>query len=212
MGLRIFSSFLMLLSMSGCAYMSGTYGRLEAPNAVYFGRHCWGTIDPKSVIYYPFHGILISVDIDGAIRFGIHLPAGTTAEVVGRTIRIVGRTEVTPIDFTAQIQPTTIGSFGSVDPWEFRAFFRGPRSNSPPAQQPLSFGPFEGASKDGRHIWYLFSSFDESQTPPRFTRVPTGLVEGTVELPALSINGQRHPPQTLRVRQSTYGGVFPINC
>jgi hypothetical protein len=41
---------------------------------------------------------------------------------------------------------------------------------------------------------------------------PFDLSEGTIELPAMIINGQRHEPQTLPFKQMKYSEISPINC
>ena len=197
-----------LIFVSGCAPMSGTYNRIDGPNAVYFGQHCHGSVGPKSVAYFPYHGIFLSIDINPWIRFGVHVPAGMTAEVLGRTMKITGRTEAGPVQFAAAMKPASIGSFGSVNPPEFMAFYASTYKDVADNY----FGPFTGASKGDRHIWYLFTAFDESQVPRRVVQVPRGLVNGTIELPALAVNGQKFDPEKLSFRRDSYRGFTPINC
>jgi hypothetical protein len=203
-----FKRILLLFFLSGCAPISGSYNRIDAPNAVYFGQSCGGAVGPKSVVYFPYRGIFLSMDINPWIRFGIHVPAGTSAEVLGRTVKIIGETEAGPVEFTASIRPTSIGSFGSASPSEFMASYastyKGVADNY--------FGPFSGASQGERHIWYLFTAYDESQVPRRLVQVPTGLVRGTIELPALSVNGQKFDPQQLSFKRDFYREFAPINC
>jgi len=199
---------ILLLFAHGCAPISGNYNRIEAPDAVYFGRSCGGSVAPQSIVYFPYHGIFISMGMSPWIRFGIHLPAGTTAEVLGRTVRIYGETDAGPVHFMAQIKPTSIGSFGSSNPPEFMAFYAETYKNVVENY----FGPFDGASKGDRHIWHLFSAFDESQSPRRLIVVPPGLVGGILELPALSVNGQKFDPVKLRFNRDSYRALAPINC
>jgi hypothetical protein len=201
-------SALALILTSGCAPMWGTYSRIDAPDARYFRQDCRGTVGPRSIAYFPYHGIFISIDMNPWIRFGIHVPSGNDAELLGRTVKITGSTQSGPVEFTADIKPTSIGSFGSDTPYEFMAFYA--RTYRDVADN--YFGPFKGASKGNRHIWHLFTAFDESQKPRRVVQVPRGLVSGTIELPALAVNGQRFEPQKLPFRRDSYFQIVPINC
>ena len=148
MRVAVAASALALLVGSGCAPIWGTYTRIEVPDAKYFGRSCGGSVGPKSVAYFPYHGIFLSIDIDSSIRFGINVPSGMTAELLGRTIHISGRTESGPIEFKATMVPTTTtGIFGSVHRPEYMPFFT--RGYRDPAAN--SFGPFKGeTSKENR--------------------------------------------------------------
>ena len=212
MRVAVAASALALLVGSGCAPIWGTYTRIEVPDAKYFGRKCGGSVGPKSVAYFPYHGIFLSIDIDSSIRFGINVPSGMTAELLGRTIHISGRTESGPIEFKATMVPTTTtGIFGSAKRPESMPFFT--RGYRDPAAN--SFGPFKGETskeKDNQHIWYMFSAFDESETPRRLVQVPRGLVSGTIELPTLAVNGQRFGPQKLPFSRDSYFDISPVNC
>src|SRR6266850_149917 len=193
---RLLISISMLVA--ACVPYVQNYSRIEVPNARYFGKSCYGGFGPESVAYFPFHEIFISIDMNPWLRLGVHIPPGNSVQVLGRNIKIVGRTNSGNIDFSAALTPKPIGSLGSVNPDEFRAI-----DHSQVKPDESFFGPFQGMAKDGRYVWYLFTAFDQA---------PRDLLEGVIELPALAINGRRYEPQKLPFRRDTVIGFQTINC
>jgi len=189
---------------SGCAPMRWSYEKIEAPDARYFQNTCHAGSGPPSVAYYPFHGIFISLDVTNWIGLGLHLPAGTTAQLNGNSVRISGTTSSGAVEATIAIRAARHGSLGSGDPREFNAL-RDPFTSA------NNFGPLTGDTQDGRYVWYLFIS--ETDDPgPRIIPTPRGLIRGTVELPSMTINGERYDPQVLPLQHQVYAGISSINC
>jgi hypothetical protein len=73
--------------LTACFPMSWTYERIEAPDAKYFKSVCRGTVGPPSTVYYPFHGIYISLDYRFT-SFGLHIPEGMTVQLNDNTITV----------------------------------------------------------------------------------------------------------------------------
>jgi hypothetical protein len=72
-----------------------------------------------------------------------------------------------------------------------------------------NFGPLEGGG-DGQYIrWYLYSAKGHDYRNPA---VPKGLTEGTIEIPAMTINGQHYDPQILPLKRETSMGLTAFNC
>lgn len=193
-----------------CAFLSGCvwgwrYEQLQAPNAgaVYFKNICRGSSGPPSTIYYPFHGIFISLDLE-FVQLGLHLPSGTTAQLNGNTIHIVASTAAGTYDRTVKIRPFRQGSTGDNDPPEFRGL-------SDPYSSPDDLGPFEGESVGDKYVWHLFLGVLD-QNPERSVSLPDDLLRGTIELPSMTINGTRYEAQTLSFSRRSYVGLTPINC
>jgi hypothetical protein len=81
--------------LTACVPMSPTYERIDAPDSKYFKSICRGTIGPRSTIYYPFHGIYISLNFTFT-SFGLHIPDGTTVQLNDNTIKVNGADRFNP--------------------------------------------------------------------------------------------------------------------
>ena len=194
---------LCLLALSGCVPIISQYPRIEASDAVYYRSGCRGGSGPPSVVYYPFHGIFISFDLR-YMRLGLHVPAGTTVQLNNPTLRLVGLTDTGAVDLSVQIKAFRHGALGGGNPPEFMAL-------PDPFTSPDNFGPLSGSSKNDRYVWFLFLGID-GQNPQRTALPPKGLVRGTIELPSITINGQRYEPQVLPFDRESYSELSPINC
>jgi hypothetical protein len=190
------------LCATGCVPMDGHYRRIEAPNAQYFKDSCFGGAGPESLIYYPFHGVYISLNVSSRIRLGLHLPEGATAQMNDNVIVIRGRTESQSIERTFKIEATWHGSLGSNDPRQF------PMTPDPFTSKG-NLGPLYGATHDGRYQWYMFVAVDNMGRHAVFS---DDLLEGTVELPSMTINGVTYGRQRLPFKRFTYTELAPANC
>jgi hypothetical protein len=204
MHMRSLLAVLISLTLPGCFPIVASYAKIEAPDARYFGKSCRGVSGPSSVIYYQFHGIFISLDMDSWVRLGLHIPSGVTAQLNENSIRIDGRTETGNVVFSARIKAAKHGSLGNVHPQEFLAL-------PDPFTGENNLGPFNGASKNGRHVLHLFAAVDD-QIPNLLVKAPLGLLSGTIELPSMTVNGQRYERQRLQFKRKSYAELSPINC
>ena len=189
-------------TVGGCVPMAEHYLRIEVPEARYFGSSCHGGVGPPSVVYYPYHGLFISLRITDEVALGVHVPAGTTAQVDGDRVRILGMTDHGAVDVSLPIRATQQGSLGSVHPREFSGF-------PDPFTSAENFGPLVGASNEGHYLWYLFVARTD---PIHLSSTPPGLLRGTVELPRMTINGQHYGPQTLHFERHVHAELSPVNC
>jgi hypothetical protein len=182
--------------------MSSTYERIEAPGAVYFKNICRGTVGPRSTVYYPFHGIYISLNYTFT-TFGLHIPEGMTVQLTDNTISINGVGKSGQVQSAVHLKAYPRGSGGNNDPPDFEL--------SAPYTSADTLGPFEGRSVGARYVYYLFMGTDENR-PHRLISPPFGLTEGTIEIPAMIINGQHYGPQLLPFKQAKHSEISPINC
>jgi hypothetical protein len=51
-----------------------------------------------------------------------------------------------------------------------------------------------------------------SDDSPKMFHAPKGLTEGTIEIPAMTVNGQRYERQILPFKQTKYFEISPVNC
>lgn len=202
--IRAFTAIATCAFLPGCVW-AWRYERIEAPSrdAVYFKTICRGAFGPPSTIYYPFNGIFISVDLE-FIQLGLHLPSGTTTQLNGNTIHIVGWTTAGPYDRTVKIRAFRQGSAGSIDASEFTGL-------SDPYTSADDLGPFNGLSVGNRYVWHLFLGVRD-QNPERIESLPDDLRRGSIELPSMTINGTRYEPQTLSFGRRSHVGANAINC
>jgi hypothetical protein len=188
--------------LTACFPMSWTYERIEAPDAKYFKSVCRGTVGPPSTVYFPYHGIYISLNFDYT-TFGLHIPEGMTVLLNDNTVKVDGVSKSGPVQKTVHIKVFRQGAAGAIDPPEF--------SVSAPYTSPDSLGPFEGRSVGNRYVYYLFMGVNDER-PDRTVSLPIDLTEGSIELPAMTINGQRYDAQILPFRQTKYFEISPVNC
>ena len=188
--------------LTACFPTSTTYERIDAPDAKYYKSICRGTVGPPSTVYYPFHGIYISLDYRFT-TFGLHIPEGMTVQLTDNKITVNGAGKSGSVQATVHFKAYPRGAGGNGDPVDFAL--------SAPYTSPDTLGPFEGRSVGSRHIYYLFMGADDNR-PNRLISPPFGLTEGTIELPAMIINGQHYGPQTLPFKQTKYSEISPVNC
>ena len=187
--------------MAGCVPDFSTYNRPEIPQARYFPDGCDG-FGARSVAYYPFHGIYISLSID-PVSVGLHIPAGTTAKLDGDTVVISAATERGPLEIHTRLKAAPHGSVGNIDPDEFRGL---PDPYTPDAGS----RPLIGGSKEGRLIWYLFIGMGKDR-PNQLQLVPIAF-GGTIELPPITVNDRHYPAQVLPFTRKRHVGIQPVNC
>jgi len=83
-----------------------------------------------------------------------------------------------------------------------------------PYVSPDAFGPLRGASQDGIPLWFLF---DADYRGPWATDAAEEarldeLSEGTIQIPAITINGETWPAQVLPFTRTAYSQVVPWHC
>jgi len=188
--------------LTACVPMSSTYEHIDVPGAVYFKNICRGTVGPPSTVYYPFHSIYISVNFDST-TFGLHIPEGMTVQLNDSTITVKGLSHSGPVQMAVHFKAYPRGAGGNSDPPEFAV--------SAPYTSADTLGPFEGRSVGNRYVYYLFMGTDDNR-PNRTISPPFDLTEGTIELPAMIVNGQHYGPQTLPFKQTKYSEISPVNC
>jgi hypothetical protein len=199
---RIVQTLTGCLIASACVPMSSTYEHINVPGAVYFKNSCRGTVGPPATVYYPFHGIYISLNFTFT-TFGLHIPEGMTVQLSDNTITVNGISKSGPVHTTVHFKAYPRGAAGNIDPPEFAV--------SAPYTSADTLGPFEGRSVGSRYVYYLFMGTDANH-PNRMISPPFDLTEGTIELPAMTINGQLYEPQTLPFKQTSYFEISPVNC
>lgn len=190
--------------LSGCVPYTTTYPKIEAANAKYFHSGCDAEFGAGSMAYYPFHGIYISIDLR-ASRFGLHIPSGTVVKLNGRTIEIDGVIGTNPYKATFGLKAASHASIGTgAEPPEFMA-------SIDPYTTSDNFGPLEGGGDGSYLLWYLYLVVS-SQDPRQPARVSTGLTEGTVEIPPITINGHTYESQKLTFKRERFVGLAAVNC
>jgi hypothetical protein len=195
--------FFASILLAGCVPYVTSYPKIEAPNADYLHLGCQSELGPNTLAYYPFHGIHISIDIRGN-RFGLHIPSGTIVELNGNTIEISGMIGTTPYNATATLRAVAHKSVGTgYVPAQFM-------ESIDHYTTPDNFGPLEGGGSQ-YPLWYLYL-MGSPQEPRSIFVIPKGLTEGTIEIPAMTINGQHYESQKLTFKQETYVGMAAVNC
>jgi hypothetical protein len=188
--------------LTACFPMSWTYEHIDAPDAKYFKSICRATVGPPSTVYYPYHGIYISLNFTFT-SFGLHIPEGMTVQLNDNTINVNGVSQSGPVQRTVHFKSFPQGAGGNNDPPEFAV--------RAPDTRPDELGPFEGRSVGNRYVYYFFMGVDDDR-PNRTVSLPFDLTEGTIELPAMTINGQRYERQVLPFKQTKYPEISPVNC
>jgi hypothetical protein len=201
MAIRTIALSLGLAFVSGCVPMVSTYPRVEHDGAAHLNAGCSA---PASSTYYSFHGIYISVDIQ-AFRLGLHVPSGNVVQLDGKTIQIDGASGTTPYEATFELRAAARKSIGtSVAPPEWTVL-------ADPYNGADNFGPLNGSGTGKFIAWYLYVARVPGD-PHRLPALPNTLEEGTVELPAMTINGQRYDSQKLTFKRARSVGMVPVNC
>ena len=192
--------------VGGCLPRATGYLKIDAPEARHLERECNAGIGVPTVVYYAYHGVFISIDITDWVSFGVHVPVGNTVRLEGNRLRISGMSGQGPVDVSMPIWAVRQGDMGSIQPREFRGF-------PDPFTSRDYFGPLQGASRDGHYLWYLFAA-ESVQADGQVHLIPTpeGLQQGTVELPAMTINGQHYEPQVLHFERHVHPELSAINC
>jgi hypothetical protein len=132
-------------ALYGCVPMVWHYERIDVPDATRYKDSCHASFGPPSVIYYPFHGIFISVAFQSA-QLGLHLPEGTSAQLTDNTIRIKGSTKSGQFEKEVRIRAYHQGSGGNGDPPKFQRL-------PDPYNSPEDFGPFIGMTKGDNYVF-----------------------------------------------------------
>ena len=190
--------------LQGCVPATLPYLRIEAPAARYLKSTCGGSVGAPQIVYYPFHGVFISIDPD-PILVGLHVPAGVVVQLNGDTVKIAGSTKDGPVNKEILLRLAPQQMVGLNVPPEFR------KLPDPFNSDLTTLGPLTGASSGGYYRWYLFVSRD-GREPEHFVGPPLGLLEGTIEIPPITIDGQRYPAQVLPLNRTSYLTVMPVNC
>ena len=99
--------FFASILLAGCVPYVTTYPKIQAPNASYLHPGCQAELSPNSMVYYPFHGIYISID---GSRFGLHIPSATVVELNGKTIEIAGVIGTTPYRTTLNLRAAAMAA------------------------------------------------------------------------------------------------------
>ncbi|MGO9947235.1 MAG: hypothetical protein ACLPWG_10340, partial [Steroidobacteraceae bacterium] len=100
------------MMLEGCVPFTTTYPKIEAPAATYFAPGCTSDFQPRSTVYFPFHGIYISIDLE-ASRFGLHIPRDNVVQLDGTTIEIEGTIGTTPYKSAFPIRAVKRDSIGT---------------------------------------------------------------------------------------------------
>ena len=144
-------------AIAGCAPWAWPYQHIDAPGARYFQTICRAGFGPPSRVYYPYHGIFISLDITDVVTLGLHLPEGSTAQIDGTSVHITGEGKTGPADVVIPIRAT---KHWGMDAPEFRQY-------PDPFTTPDNFGPLTGETTDGDYLFDI-PVFPKSCRSPRF--------------------------------------------
>jgi hypothetical protein len=179
------------------------YERIDVPNATRYKNSCHAGFGPPSIVYYPFHDIFISVAFQSA-QLGLHLPEGTSAELTDNTIRIRGSAKSGQFEKEVRIRAYRQGSGGNGDPPKFQRL-------PDPYISPDDFGPFTGITKGDSYVYHFFMGVSDDD-PHKTASTPFDLIEGTIELPAMTINGVHYERQILRFHEAHSFEFTTVNC
>lgn len=191
-----------LILLCGCVPDVTRYSRFDVPGAVYLHGGCTGTAGPPTFVYYPFHGIYVSL-LMRTLLFGLHVPSGTQVQLNDSTIQIDGISPSGPYHATFGLRAAPQGSIGGHAATPFLGM-------PDPYTTPDNFGPLVGASNGNVLTWFLYLGM-QPENPQLLVRVPLDLIKGTIQLPSLTINGQRYESQILPFTQDKYVGTTAVN-
>jgi hypothetical protein len=186
--------------LNGCVPNATKYWHINAPGAVYFHSECYGSSGPRSIAYYPYHGIYLSLELPDTLA--LHIPPGSVVQLNATVIRVHGLSGDGPFDATLNMQAMSHGGFANSGP--MKIYGSGDPHTSDPYTSHDNFGPLRGGRNDeGKSLWYRY----EAKGP-----IPKGAISGTLELPSVTVDGQHYEPQVLTFTQKTFVGFMPINC
>ena len=202
--IRNFAVLVASIALTACFPYVSSFPKIQAPNATYLHTGCQSELGGKTTAYYPFHGIYISIDLNDS-RFGLHIPFGTVVVLEGKIVKIEGLIGATAYQATPNLRATSHSSVGvGYAPAQFM-------ETIDHYTTPDNFGPLEGSGNGSYLLWYLYMMMSAEDSHHMF-HVPKGLTEGTIEIPAMTINGQRYDPQVLTFKRETFSGLAAVNC
>jgi len=194
-------------ALSGCVPWASSYVRVEVENARYFGELCYG--EKPKLAFFPFNGIFLSALIDDradVINIGVHVPQGTTAQLMQRTLTIRPRDSAAKPPMTLLLEPAShirytsfSMPFHSSDPFDHEDFFGVLVGATKPFKPPYGNVPemLKLAAK-----WYRFT------VPVEVRRLDNGVIE----LPAMKINGVEFEGPKIRYKDAISIYVASMNC
>jgi hypothetical protein len=192
-----------LIILGGCVPVVTKYPKFDMPGAVYFHLPGFGAASPPLVVYYPYHGIHISLFLH-TLFFGLHVPEGTVVQLNDTVVRIRGiLAGAGTYDVSFNIQAAPHSYLGDA-----AKPFRGLPD---PYTSSDSLGPLAGAGNGEKLVWYLFMGVNPENSK-WIVYFPKNLTEGTITLPSLTINGQRYESQSLSFEQKAFAGLECVNC
>lgn len=191
------SAMALLLCLAACVPAGGSYLSAEHPDATYMQEGCYGTSGPAHITFIPYHGAYLSLALYPYWReavFGIHLPEGHTAQLLGQDIEVAStRRALVPVGHGRRGGMPY--SFKSADPFGKEDYF-GPLTGATGAVR------FTIGSSEITYKWYEFSAKPIESMPE----------SGTVILPALRVDDTDYPPLSLPFRKKTYFQISGFNC
>ena len=181
------------LSLCACLPAPGWYPRVTTPSgASHWWDGNWGRPGTENLIYYPFHDIHISLN-SGWLALGLHIPPGVTVEINDPTITVQAKSKRGEYKETFQLRAA-----------EHPSFLQPPAPFYPETQiGSYGFGPLNGDPERRHNIWYRFSAVNPAD-PKREFVLPSSLLNGTITVPSLTINGVRYESQTLSFEKSFF--------
>src|SRR4029077_18561445 len=191
------------LVLQACVPARESYFQIDAPAAMHLRTLCGGSAGPPVMVQYPYHGVYISV-VPDPFFLGIHVPAGTVAQFNSDVVTISGSTKEGPVNKAIRLQPWPQREMAPYLPPEFK------KLPDPYNDHLSALSPLPGASSDGNSQWYLL--LGRSEQGDKMSGPPHGLLEGTIEIPPITINGQRYPAQSLPLKWTSNVEVLPTNC
>ena len=178
------------------------YPEYEVPEAVYLKKRT-AIMRQPTMIYYPYNGIHISFFLE-PLFFGVHLPPGTMVQLDDTTIRIEGVTSSGKYRSSFPIQAAPHASIGILP-------FPDLLGQRDPLTPTNYFGPLAGGNPGDPLVWYFFRGKNPNNLE-HGVQIPNTLVNGTVILPSMTINGIHYESQRLTFTQKTAAGVECAMC
>lgn len=168
------------------------------PNATYLNGHCYGSSGPKTIAYYPYHEIFISLLITdaGYLELTFHVPPGVRVTLNDQAVRVEGHTRVGAMALHLKFRAGPGAMSNSGPPSIFRAL-------AAKYTGPDDLGPLEGGTEQGTLRWFQYGTHDP---------IPLDVASGTLILPSISINGHSYDGQSVSFTQDSAFTVKPINC